>query len=536
MFFLPVRRSGKTSNPVGPLSIHYEDQSMSFLSARSRNLAQLLIGAAERSPCALIGTDSTSAPLVQALEKAKGLARQMGSAGLRKGMVLAFVGVTSENYLILWMAAQLMGVRTALINPHYPQELLRHMLNDLRPDGVAYFDDVFEAPTDERWRLVDAREAWDERVALTPPPPSVEVSATTGDPAEWGLACGGGEIACYMHTSGTSGRPKFCAQSHAYFLKLGRYIADSLGYTRFDLVYAPLPMFHINPLGYGLVAGLTAGAGVLGARQFSASDFWSTVKRIGATALVLHGTPTKLLLKQQNPEDSAGHGVRVAFFVPAEFLERFDVPVGATVYGSTEAGGLCHLWHVRPGDGEMAPEGQTNYAGGSRFDVEVMISKDGEILVRERSPQTLFSGYLRDGVIDPSIDENGWFHTGDRGRLDELGNLVFIERLSESIRVSGEYIPIDFVEHRLEVDAGLSEFAIWSRPDPISGQRVVLWVTDPELDVARTTEAIQSLPKFMRPVEIIRIEKLPRDTGVSKIQRRRLMGEIPLWRHSLSSD
>jgi len=509
---------------------------MSLFSARTTNLAQLVVDAAKRSPNAPFGTDTTSAPLAQVLEKARELTRQLGSAGLRKGAVVAFVGVTSENYLVLWMAAQLMGVRTALINPHYPQDLLRDMLSDLRPDTVAYFDDSFGAPADASWRLLDGREAWDGRVTLTPAQPGAQVPAMTGDPAEWGLACEGAEIACYMHTSGTSGQPKFCAQSHAYFLKLGRYIADSLGYTRFDLVYAPLPMFHINPLGYGLVAGLTAGAGVLGARRFSAAEFWPTVKRIGATALVLHGTPMKLLLKDTGPSDSAGHDVRAVFFASAEFLERFDIPVGATVYGSTEAGGLCHLWHVRPGDREIAPEGPTHYAGGARFDVEAMVTNDGEILVRERSPQTLFSGYLRDGVVDRAVDNEGWFHTGDRGRLDELGNLVFIERMSESIRVNGEYVPIDFVERRLEVEAGLSEFAIWSRSDPISGQRVVLWVTDPELDVVRTTEVIRSLPKIMRPVEIIRVAKLPRDTGVNKVQRRRLTGESVLSRHTVSSD
>jgi crotonobetaine/carnitine-CoA ligase len=499
----------------------------------NQNLAQLITSAAKRSPQALFGTDTVAIPLADALELARKLARQLGAAGLRRGSTVAFVGITSEHYLILWMASQLVGLRTALINPHYPQELLRDMLVDLGPDAVAFFDDQFAAPASPDWRQLDARRAWTGEVTVTPADGAAP-AADAGDPAEWGAQCEGGEIASYMHTSGTSGRPKFCAQSHTYFIRLGRFIADSMGYTWRDVVYAPMPMFHINPLGYGVVAGLTAGASVFGTRRFVAGEFWSTVKRIGATAAVLHGTPLKMLLLDTRPQDSEGHKLRCVFFASEEFLRRFSVPMGITLYGSTEAGGLCHLWQLRPGDSEPAEEGPTQYAGRARFDVEAKISEEGEILVRQLSEHTLFSGYLRDGAIDPSVDEQGWFHTGDRGRMDQYGNLVFIERLSEAIRVNGEYVPIDYVERKLETEAGLSEFAIWSRPDEISGQRVVLFVTDPGFDLARTTAVIGTLPKIMRPVEIMRIAALPRDTGVNKVQRRRLAGEAVLARHALS--
>jgi carnitine-CoA ligase len=90
------------------------------------------------------------------------------------------------------------------------------------------------------------------------------------------------------------------------------------------------------------------------------------------------------------------------------------------------------------------------------------------------------------------------------------------------------------VERKLETEAGLTEFALWSRPDEISGQRAVLFVTDPNFDLARTKSVIATLPKIMRPVEILRIGALPRDTGVNKVQRRRLSGEPVLDRYALS--
>ena len=498
----------------------------------NQNLSQLITSAVKRSPQALFGTDSAAKPLTEALNLARDLARSLAGSGLQRGSTAAFIGITSEHYLILWMACQLMGVRTALINPHYPQELLRDMLEDLKPDAVATFDDTYAAPASANWGTLDARQAWAGRLALTLPNPASGV-ADEGDAAEWGAQCAGSDIASWMHTSGTSGRPKFCAQSHTYFIRLGRFIADHMGYAWGDVVYAPMPMFHINPLGYGVVAGLTAGASVLGTARFTAAGFWDTVKRIGATSAVLHGTPLKLLLQQTSTADSIGHKLRSVFFASEEFLSKFNVPMGITLYGSTEAGGLCHIWQLRPGDAELAPEGATLYAGRVRFDMECKLSDEGEILVRELSRNTMFSGYLRDGVIDPSVDSDGWFHTGDRGRFDQYGNLVFIERLSEAIRVNGEYVPIDYVERQIETKAGLTEFALWSRLDDVSGHRPVLYVTDRSLDVARVTAVIKALPGIMRPVELLWIEALPRDTGVNKVQRRRLPDQAVLKRYAL---
>lgn len=500
------------------------------------NLALLIQDAVKRSPNAIFGTDKVSCSMSEAFERAKVLCQKMAPQ-VSKGKTVAFIGVTSENYLIFWMACQLKGVCTALINPHYPQELIKDMLMDLAPDAVACFSDAYPAPVDKSWISVDARNAWAGELAFTfPSAENAVASADRDSSAEplTGFDCETSDIACYMHTSGTSGRPKFCALSHAYFLKLGRFIADSMGYVRDDIVFAPMPMFHINPLGYGVVAAWTAGAGVIGTERFSARGFWRNVKKIGATALVLHITPLQMLMREEDAGESSEHRVKVVFGATSEFLERFDIPIGITAYGSTEAGGLCHTWHIRQGDAVMAEEGPTHYAGRARFDVDVKLSEEGEILVRERAEHSLFSGYLKDGELDRATDSDGWFHTGDRGRIDHLGNLIFIERASESIRVNGEYVPIDFVERTLEANAGLSEFAIWSRPDSISGQRVMLWVADSDFDLEKTLVAINGLPRIMRPVEILKIAGLPRDTGVNKVQRRRLHDEAVLWRHEIS--
>ena len=63
-----------------------------------------------------------------------------------------------------------------------------------------------------------------------------------------------------MHTSGTTGLPKFCIQTHDYFRRMAAAMAAALDLTPRDRVLAPLPLFHINPMGYGIVTALLAGA------------------------------------------------------------------------------------------------------------------------------------------------------------------------------------------------------------------------------------------------------------------------------------
>ena len=343
-----------------------------------------------------------------------------------------------------------------------------------------------------------------------------------------------------MHTSGTTGVPKFCEQTHEYFLRLGRFIADSMCLSEADTVLAPLPMFHINPLGYGVVGGLTGGTEVLGVERFSASGFWPTVRDAGATVLFLHAPPVEILKRATAAADAAGHRVSRVFFADADFLETFSVPLGFSAYGSTEAGGLCHIWAWRRGEQPALAEGMSRYGGRSRHEVQWRVdaadqgtsdgssdgdgSGAGEILVRADRPGVMFSGYRRADGLDRPFDDDGWFATGDLGRVDDAGNLVFIERASESIRVKGEFVPIGYVEQRFASVEGLHDVAVWRRDSDLVDDEVVLYVTGESIPVERIRAVSAGLPAFMRPAEAARIAAMPRDSGVGKV-RRRLLGD-----------
>jgi len=362
------------------------------------NLATLIATVARSHPHNEFGTLESSQPLGDAVGHAAHLALHLQKMGLGRGTRWALVGRTGNDYMLTWLAAQLAGVELALVNPEYPDELLSAMLDDLQPAAIAWLDRPAGEMAQRAVPQLDLRTWWDTHRSSTATTATLE--------GLQGLACDTTEISCYIHTSGTTGRPKFCALSHAYLLRLGRFIADTLLLGSGDRVFAPLPMFHINPLGYGLIGSLTARASILGTDKFSASKFWPTVKERKITALISHTAPSIILATSTTPDDAKGHGLRVAFGMEATLCGLFGIPVGVGGYGSTESAGLSHAWHFRPGDKQMAKEGISNYAGRARHDVDWTVSGDGEILTRDKVGQAIFSGY---------VGRQGGITTGPRG-------------------------------------------------------------------------------------------------------------------------
>ena len=487
-----------------------------------KNLAQLILDRAERRPDALFGVVEHPIMLADVVAIARESVSKFAVAGLVTGMRVAVIGSTSTSYLVAWTTLQLAGVETAMINPTLPDDLIRQMLSNLQVDGVVWVGRTPQASIQPNACHIDATHLAQHQLLLYDQEAKTIVSleADGEETALGGLSRDATDIAGYMHTSGTTGLPKFCAQSQRYFLSLGRFIADSMALSPSDTVFAPLSMFHINPLGYGVVGGLVGGANVLGTTRFSVRRFWSMVKDNNVTVVFLHAPPVEILKKATTPEDAAGHKIRCVFFADQDFMSKFQIPLGYSCYGSTEAGGLCHIWSWRLGELCPHPEGMSRYAGIPRHDVEWNLSDDGEILMRGKQDHILSSGYqTADGLV-PLMAEDGWFHTGDLGRRDEHGHLIFIERQAESIRVKGEYVSIPYVEGVFAEIEEIVELALWRENSVLVDHRVVLYVVAPEaLPKEKLLARAQTLPPFMRPSLVVRVESLPRIAGVGKVSR-----------------
>jgi carnitine-CoA ligase len=461
------------------------------------NLARAIAGQAAARPGLRLGTADDQIDLGTALALAAGRARGLVADGLRPGDRVAIVDGNSTDYVITWLACLLAGAPAALVNPTYPADLVERMIAPLAP-----------------------------RLVLGPGEVALARRSGPGDAGGLpGLDRDRFDVASFMHTSGTTGPPKFCVQTHDYFHRMAGAMAAALDLAPGDRVLAPLPLFHINPMGYGVITSLLAGADALTVTRFSARGFWPVVVSEAVTVLVLHAPPVEILKRATTGQDAAGHRVRTMFYADRGFLRRFGVPAAVSGYGSTEAGGVSHLRRWRATDD--IPADASRHGGPGRDDIDWRLDGDRMILVREREHAALFDGYVTAGGTDPARDAGGWFHTGDIGRAETGGYLVFLERAAESIRVKGEFVPIPFVETRIAEVPGIRDHAVWKRRGELVDDDVVLYIVADEVPLDALKNAVAGLPPFMRPMAVARVAELPRDAAAGKVQRR-LLADTPV--------
>ncbi len=175
-----------------------------------------------------------------------------------------------------------------------------------------------------------------------------------------------------------------------------------------------------------------------------------------------------------------------------------------TTYGLTETGsGVVY-------DGRALDGVELSIGDGT-------VGRPGEVLVR--GPMLLRS--YRDGT-DPRIT-GGWLPTGDSGLLRADGTLEVFGRMAEVIVTGGEKVWPGPVEQILALHPAVDQVAVWKRPDPEWGERVVAWVVPvdptqpPALGELRELVA-EELPRWAAPHEVVIAEKLPR-TPSGKVRR-----------------
>ncbi|HUW03118.1 MAG TPA: AMP-binding protein [Acidimicrobiales bacterium] len=171
----------------------------------------------------------------------------------------------------------------------------------------------------------------------------------------------------------------------------------------------------------------------------------------------------------------------------------------------------------------VATYGMTETGSGIVYDgmpldgVEVRADEDGQLWIR--GPMLLRC--YRDGV-DPK-DAEGWFRTGDLGEVRQDGSISVSGRAGDLIITGGENVWPDPVERRLREHPQLDDAAVFGRPDPEWGERVVALIVGdnpPTLDDLRDWVRAE-LPPHAVPKSIERVDTIPR-TALGKLRRAEL--------------
>ncbi|NNF28447.1 MAG: AMP-binding protein, partial [Gemmatimonadetes bacterium] len=349
------------------------------------------------------------------------------------------------------------------------------------------------------------------------------------------------------YTSGTTGPSKACRLSTRYVEGQGALMARCLGIEASDVLFCPYPLFHWDATIGTIVPALLQGATAVIAPRFSASGFWRDVRRFGVTVFDFMGATLGFLYKQGPRDDDGDTTARLGWGVPmptfkADFERRFDVTL-VEGYGSTEGGVMVFQ---EPGKdypagscGEALPEFLVRVVDHEAQPLPP--GRVGEIVVRPADPSNrllMMSGYFRMPDATAEAFRDGWFHTGDLGRLDTHGHLFFEGRKKDAIRRRGENISAFEVEQAVEEHPAVFEAAAYGVPSEHTEEEVALAVAL-KLGAELSEDALlahcrERMAPHMVPLYVRFVDRLPK-TPTEKVAKTELKawhrGRRP-WRRS----
>ena len=344
-----------------------------------------------------------------------------------------------------------------------------------------------------------------------------EVRADPGDVDEVARAVSPDDVADILFTSGTTGRPKGAMSAHRQTVGVARAWGELGGVTSADRYLVVNPFFHSFGYKAGIMVGLTTGATLYPVATF---DLAATMQLIQDEQItVLPGAPTiyqSLLTAPARPSydlSSLRLAVTGAAVVPVVLIERMRAPepdgLGidqvVTAFGMTEAvvATMC-----RQGD---SADVVATTCGRAIPGMEAAIGPQDELLLRG---EFVMLGYLDDPeATREAVDEDGWLHTGDVGRLDEQGNLTITDRLKDMYISGGFNVYPAEVEQVLMRVEGVQDVAVVGVPDERMGEvgrAYVVGTASPEDVIAFARER---LANFKVPREVVAIDVLPRNLG-----------------------
>jgi fatty-acyl-CoA synthase len=412
-------------------------------------------------------------------------------AGLKPGSVVALMMDNRPEFPLVWLGLAKVGIVTALLNTSARGRVLQHALEQTRAAALIYgsecADRVATLAQSELPALLfeslhpDGAPA--ARATLRPRSLEAEMAeAIDADPPRVHRAAVRlGEPLYYIFTSGTTGLPKAALMSHLRFLNAGGVIAGFLELTRADVLYNVLPLYHGAGGMVVVSAALHVGIPIVLRRRFSASEFWTDVRRHGVTAWYYIGELCRYLLNQPPQPNDRDHTLRrmsgagLKAQVWRQFQQRFGIEFICEGLGSTEANyGLTNV------DGRIGSVGRLPYPERSnirvvRYDADaaqypresdgtLVLCRPGEVgeLIAEvldgPGAAGYFEGYTSAQATEAKLLRGAfrpgdrWVRSGDLVRFDADDYFYFVDRVGDTYRWKGENVSTD------EVAAVLGQF------------------------------------------------------------------------------
>ena len=454
-------------------------------------------------------------------------ANLLHARGIRRHDPVILLSPNCESLITATLAAQLAGI-AAPINPTLSPDHIAVLAERLGARMV--ITSGFDADCDTRAQALLGAGTVDTVIPLT----ELDALSAEYDPDVFaGAEPTGDDIATIFHTGGTTGLPKLAAHRHSNEVANAWMIAAMSLLSEESVIFAALPLFHVNAVMVTVLAPLLRGqqtvwAGPLGYRDPALlMNFWKIVQRYGVTAM--SAVPTVYAALAQIPVDADLSTMRFAVVgaspLPPAVREAFESRTGVPLvegYGLTEATAASARSfhdHRRPGSvGQRMPYQKVRVIR-SAEDGGWQDCAPGETGRLAIGGPTVFPGYVvgRDGegfVLDgKGMLADGWLDTGDLARVDEEGFIYLTGRAKDLIIRGGHNIDPSIVEDALLSHPAVTAAAAVGRPDPHSGEVPVAYVTvagsPPSEDELLAWSVSQVSERAAAPKSVTILEALP---------------------------
>lgn len=475
------------------------------------------------------------------------LATSLCSMGINPGDRVATLIENSIEAVYAWWGIILSGGIAVPINTAYKGEYLRHQLADSGSRVIivaAEFLGRLEAVAPSVRSLQHVVAIGETRPKIKNTSTALWTDLLQSDATPPQLNTKPSDLGTFIYTGGTTGLSKGCMLSHNYHEALTRQIGICWERTSDDVIWTPLPLFHFNAITTAVMGPLVFGGRSAIYRRFSVSNFWPEMNRVGATITSTLGTMAYLLAHDVDrpemprsgaPEANTSLRLLGAAPMPVEvddiMKNRFGLTTFSAAYGVTEASLIS--WQPPGGYNKPNAAGVIN---NEYFDVRIFDDEDnelprgsrGEIVIRPKRPDVMFTGYWGRPDVTVETSRNWWYHTGDVGIIDDENFLFFVDRKADYLRRRGENIASFEVESIIMGQGQIADVAVHAVPSPMSEDD--LKITATLVDGANLTEeelflwCVEQLPYFALPRYIEFRKELPR-SPVGRVLKRELRDE-----------
>jgi fatty-acyl-CoA synthase len=348
-----------------------------------------------------------------------------------------------------------------------------------------------------------------------------------------GDAASPADDALILYTSGSSAYPKAVRLRHFGMIENGFNIGERMGLSGDDRVMLSAPLFWSYGSANAMCATLGHGAALVLQERFEPAGAISLIESFACTAIYTLPGMTKAIATHSSfaPARVATLRTGLTIGAPSEFLYAVKT-LGAdrlcNIYGATETYGNCCVtssaWSLEKraqSQGEPLPGNELRFVD-SETGAPAAPGEPGLVEVR---------GYISPGYDGASADQNaksftpdGFYRTGDIGRLDESGAFVFVARNTEMIKRAGINVSPAEVENILLAHPLVAQAAVVGAADADRGEAIVAFVvaSSPSLKAEDLISHCRSIAsKYKVPDRIILQDALPL-TATGKLQRRAL--------------